>query len=624
MGTVLNSLSYFNEIDTQITNIANNVSITINQFNIMERSIQAASRQQENFSDKVEETRARTDILDRGLALMTQNLSFQKMVDLADSMVRTRARIDAMNSGLQTTDQLQKKIFTAAQQSRTPYAEMAETVTNMGIAAKSAFKTDDDVIVFVEQVKKEMILGGLAASEQASAMDTLIGAMADGSLEGSALNTVLNAAPGIGENIEKTMGWAAGSLTAYAEEGQVTADVVRNAMFTMADDTNSAFAEMPMTWEQAFGQFGNKLLQLAQPMLSFLTLLSNNWSLIEPFIWGAVAALTAYGVILTINKGLTMMSATATAIHAAFTSGWTMATLVATAAQKGLNVALQACPITWIIIGIIAIIALFYAAVAALNKWAGTSLSATGIICGALAVAGAFIANVFIAAYNFMADMIVGWYNIVGAFANFFANFLNDPVGAIIRLLASLAHGALDILGSIASGIDTIFGSNLAGQVEKWSSGLDKWVNKKFEETTVEIMPRLNSSDFHMDRLDYGAAWDTGHNFGSNLFSGLSAQGTLGLEDNSQSGGAQNPVSQIADNTGRMADSMSVSEEELKYMRDVAEQEAINRFTTAEIKVDMNNTFGDVRESADIDGVINRLTEKLEQQLAVSAEGVYV
>ena len=316
------------------------------------------------------------------------------------------------------------------------------------------------------------------------------------------------------------------------------------------------------------------------------------------------------------------------------TGAQTTATFAQTAAQYGLNAALMACPLTWIIILIIALVALFYAAVAAVNHFAGTSVSATGLMCGAFMAALAFIGNIFVALWNLVVDVFVMIYNLVATVANFIGNVFNDPVGAVARLFFDLADTVLSVLQALASAIDTIFGSNLAGSVQGWRDSLGGWVDSTFGKGE-EIMEKLNAEDLHLGRFEYGAAFDMGYEFGQGVedtVGGLfdfSAMNSLGAADGLDAFNLGNTLDGIYGNTGdtagntaAMSDALDIAEEDLAYMRDIAEREAINRFTTAEIKVEQHNE-NHISKDTDLDGIMDAWANDFAEKLDVSEEGVH-
>lgn len=328
-------------------------------------------------------------------------------------------------------------------------------------------------------MNKSFVIGGAGAQEQSAAMLQLTQAMASGVLRGEELNSIFETAPGIIQSIAKYLDVPIGQIRTMASEGQITANIVKNAMFEAAGDIERTFSNMPKTWGQIWTGMKNKALSIFAPILTKINELANselvakltdgivnglaaiatvanmildlminvasvvvdNWSWLSPIILGVAAALGVYYGRLLLVKGAELASAAvsgtvavAKGIMAAATMLVTGATWAQVTAQYGLNAAMYACPLVWIIILIIALVALFYAAVAAVNKFAGTSVSATGIICGAFMAALAFIGNIFIALWNVAAEVFVLIYNLVATVANFIGNVFNDPVGAVCRL----------------------------------------------------------------------------------------------------------------------------------------------------------------------------------------------
>lgn len=603
-------------------------------------------------------------------------------LDLSDQLTSTTARLNLMNDGLQTTQDLQNMIYLSAERARGSYQATADAVSKLGLMAGDAFSSSEEIIAFMEQVNKQFTIAGTEAAGIDAAMLQLTQAMGSGVLRGEEYNSILEQAPNIIQAIADYMEVPKGQLKDMAAEGQITADIVKAAMFAAADETNAKFESMPKTFNQIWTSFQNTALMAFQPVLQRLNeianseafdtfvnnaisalstvagvaleifdllvgvagVVSDNWSWLSPIIYGVTAALIAYYTALGIYNGIQLISngikaaaAFAEQVHAASLAMEAGATFAATAAQYGFNAALMACPITWIIVLIIALIALFYAAVAAVNKFAGASVSATGIICGVFMVAAAFIGNLFVTLINFVIDIFVVLWNFIAAFANFFANVFTDPVGAIARLFFDLVDTVLSLLQSLASAIDTIFGSNLAGAVSGWRDSLGGWVDSTFGEGT-EVMEQLNAQDLHLGRFEYGSAWDAGYNFGAGIDESISNFDPSSLFDTNVPGandyadlsnygaglgGIGSGVDDIANNTGSIKDSLDITEEDLKYLRDIAEQEAINRFTTAEISVDMSGMQNTVNNNGDLDGFVSGLTDAVNEAVDIITEGVH-
>lgn len=536
------------------------------------------------------------------------------VVGMSDELTQTTARLNLMNDGLQTTKELQDMIYQSAMRSRGAYADTAAAVSKMGLLAGDAFANNEEVIAFVEQLNKQFKIAGTSADGQAAAMLQLTQAMGAGVLRGEELNSVFEQAPTIIQAITDYLGITTGELRDLAAEGQITADIVKNAMFAAADETNARFESIPMTWSDVWTQAGNIATMALQPLLNGINWIANNLAIIAPLAIGVGGAI-----------GVLMLFANWSNICAAATRAWT-------AAQKLLNLAMAANPVGIVIAAVILLIGLIFAVVAAVNKATGNSLSAIGIITGALAVAGAFVGNLFVTLINAVIDVFAALWNFIAAFANFFGNVFDDPVGAIARLFFDLVDTILSLLQSLASAIDTIFGSNLAGAVQGWRDSLGGWVDATFGQGE-EIMAKVNAEDYHLERFTYSGAWDAGYNWGANLQTNIadalnldSLLGATDLSDAATIPTAADPtalLSDIADNTDQIADDVEMSSEDLELLRDIAERQEINRYTTAEIRVEMvnNNT---ISSEMDIDGVVNLLEIKVQEAMVTSAEGVHI
>lgn len=366
----------------------------------------------------------------------------------------------------------------------------------------------------------------------------------------------------------------------------------------------------------------------------------NNWSMIEPIIWGIVGALAVYYLYLGYTKAALVIGAAvegamalAKGVHALAIWATTSATWAQTTAQLELNGAMYACPLVWIIGLVLILVGVFYAAVAVVNHLAHTSISATGLICGAIAVAGAFIINIFIGLWNGLVGIVVDLINVCISFAEFFANFLNNPVLAIMHLITDLASFVIGVMQSLAKVIDSVFGSNLSGIVSGWADSVESFKNGITTDSMITY-DRVTKSDFQLDRLEYGKSWDAGNAFGEGIDAkvkdflngnGLNLDGYGGAGSGIQStwddiGGN---TGNTAGNTARMADSMDMAEEDLQSMRDIAEAEVINRFTTAELTVNMGGITNQVNSQMDLDGINSYLETSIFEVLETAAEGVY-
>lgn len=682
-----------NEMNAAIQNMdittANDAYIRLsNTISGTERYIRDNVDEQGRFNREIQEGVAQADnLMDSIKGLVAAYATVQTMgsiIELSDTVTQTTARLELIVDDGGSVEELQNKIFASAQASRGSYLATADAVYKLGAQASQAFNSSDEIIAFTELLNKQFTIAGTEVQGIDAAMLQLTQAMASGRLQGDELTSILENATPVIQNIQRYLqeveGIDASNIKELAADGVITADVIRNSMFYAADEINAKFETMPMTFGQVWQSFQNTALMAFQPVLERLNELANstafqnmvngaiealamvagivleifdliaavggfiaeNWSIIEPIIMGIVTALGLYyGAILLYNT-ITGISTAITAakafmekVHAASLAMEAGATFAATAAQYGFNAALLACPITWIIILIIALIALFYAAVAAVNKFAGTSVSATGIICGAFMVALAFIGNIFVALWNLVVDVFVLIYNLVAEVANFIGNVFTDPIGAVCRLFFGLADTVLGILQALASAIDAIFGSNLAGSVQGWRDSLGGWVDETFGKGD-EVMAKMNADDMKLGRFEYGAAWDAGYSFGEGIDESIANFDPSSLFDTNVPGagdyadlsnygaGLAGDVGDIAGNTGAIKDSMDITEEDLKYLRDIAEQEAINRFTTAEINIDQSGMQNTIKNGMDLDGVISGLTDAALEAVDITAEGIHI
>lgn len=680
INTALNTtLNAFEQVQRASGNAVDTAQIQAARAALVE-----ANREVDNMAEGYRRAAQQEEVLNRGLrngasaadgmlgrvkslvATLAAGAGIKAILGMSDKMTSTSARLSFLVDDGGSVDALEQKIMASAQRSRAAYLDTASAIASMGANAGSAFSDNDELIAFMEQVNKQFVIGGATAEGQSAAMLQLTQAMAAGALRGEELNSILENAPGIARAIESYMGVAEGSIKQYAEQGLITSEVVKNALFSVADETNAKFESMPMTWAQIWTTMQNKALSIFDPILARINQVANserfstvtdgiisglagiaavagvvldllisggalvvdNWSWISPIVWGLVAAFLAYNTVALITNGINGAMALAEGVKAAALAMSTGATFAATAAQYGLNAALLACPITWIVVLVIALVAAFYAAVAAINHFAGTSLSATGLIMGAFAVAGAFLINLVLGVVNFVIGLGVELYNLIATFANFFANVFNDPVGAIINLFAGMFDFILGIVESAASLIDTVLGTDMSSAV----AGFRNTVATKVEEIVgdqVEVMEKLDASDYQIQRIEYGDAWAAGNDLGKGIEDAVGGlfDFDLGTGEDYGTGFTMDDIANnaalTAENTGATADALTASNEELAYLRDIAEREAINRFTTAEVRIDMTGMTNRIEGNADLDGVISELTNGFTEALVTAAEGVH-
>lgn len=586
-------------------------------YNGIHRNVQ----EQQEFNNTVRQgTNAVDSMADKITGMVSAYVGIQsvgKLVGLSDEYTQTTARLNMINDGLQSTADLQDKIFASAQNSRAAYLQTADVVAKLALRAGSVWESNEETIAFAETLNKAFVVAGASQEEMNSASLQLTQALGSGVLRGEELNAVFEAAPNIIQTIADYLGVGIGEIREMASEGQITADVVKNAMLSSAEEIDAQFQSMPMTWEQVWTGAMNQLLYASQPLLQFINLLAQNWSTLEPIVLGVAAAVGLYVIALGAYKAVAAASAVTGAVHAASVALQSGATFTATAAQYGFNAALLACPLTWIVIAIIAVIAAIYALTAAFNKATGASVSATGLIMGAFAVLGAFLINTF----------VVPVQNKFAMFANFIGNLFNDPVAAVKVLFYDMAQTVIGYILNMARAIETIINKIPGVQVDI-TSGLDNFYSQ-IEDASQKVKDESGWVEYvqKMDFIDYSDAANAGYEFGQGIedkiggffggdLNGMGIDtGAFGTDMSDVPGG----VNDIAQNT---KDSVDISDEELRYLHDLAEQDVINRFTTAEIRVDMVNN-NNVSSQMDLDGIVDYVATGVYNAMEQAAEGVH-
>lgn len=616
------------------------------------------------------------------VATLAAGAGAKALLGLSDKLTSTTARLSFLVDDGGSVDELEQKIMASAQRSRAAYLDTASAIASMGANAGRAFESNDELIAFMEQVNKQFVIGGATAEGQSAAMLQLTQAMAAGALRGEELNSILENAPGIARAIESYMGVAEGSIKSYAEEGLITADVVKNALLSVADETNAKFESMPMTWAQICTKMQNTALAAFEPVLTRLNQVANsaqfntvidgainglamlasvatgvldllingasfvvdNWSWISPIVYGLVAAFIAYNAVALITNGINAAMALAEGVKAAALMMSTGATFAQTAAQYGLNAALAACPITWIVVAVIALVAAIYAACSAIAKFTGIANSGFGVIAGGINVVIQFFVNLGLT----VANIALGIWNALGACAQNIGIAFSNVISGVQSWFYNLLSTALTVVAGICEALNklpfvefdysgiTNAASDYASKAAEASGNVKDFVS--VGDAFSEGMSTFDTwqSGWVSDAFNAGANWGDGVASGvsdavSGLFDmdlgaatdyGAGGLGTGGYGDFAMDDLLGN-TGQTAANTGAAADALSTSTEELEYLRDIAERDAINRFTTAEVKIDMTGMQNRIEGGADLDGVISTLTDGFTEALLTAAEGVH-
>lgn len=694
-GQLNNATQAQNELNDAMQNMdvsaANTAYLQLSQtVGNTERYIRDNVDEQGRFNQEIasgtQQANELTNTIKRAVAAYVSIQSVGKALDISDELTQTTSRLDMMNDGVQTTAELVNMVYAAAQDARGSFSQMADVVARFGNNAKDAFSSSEEVVAFADLIQKQMTIAGASTQEAANAELQLSQALGSGVLRGDELNSIFEQAPNLIQNIADYLDVPIGKIREMAADGELSADVVKAAIFSAADDINSKFNEMPMTWGQMWQSMQNTALIAFQPVLQRLNdlanseafqtfvqnaveamatlanivlnifelvgtvggFIANNWSVISPIIYGVIGALAVYAAYLGIVKGIEIASAAATAIHSVAMSAkigvmaaLTGQTMAATAAQMGYNGALYACPVVWIIMLLIALIAIIFAVCNAIAKMTGIANSGFGVITGGVNVViqffknlGLTVANIALGIGNAIAalasNMMTAFHNAICNVQSWFYNLLSTACSVIENIAAAL--NKLPFVSFDYSGISSAAddyaakASEAAGNKEDYTSISDAF-NEGF--TTFDAF----QDGWASDAFNAGAAWGDGvadkvSNFSlSDVFGQTDIPNvgdyTSGFNDAIANSGIGDGVGSIDDNTGKIKDSLDVTEEDLKYLRDIAEQEAINRFTTAEINVDMSGMQNTVNSGDDIDGFMTKLTDSVNEAVDNMTEGVH-
>ena len=533
-------------------------------------------QEQENMAQSV--TNSLTSSVLRLAASYISIQGLKKAVDLSDSLVSMRARLDRMNDGLQTTQELETMIYQSAQRSRGSFTDTMGLVSQLGTMAGDAFSSSKEIVQFAEQLNKQLALSGASGSSAQAAILQLEQGLASGVLRGDELNSVMEQAPAIAKSIADYMQVSVGELREMGSQGQITADIVKNALFAAAKDTNAEFEKTPMTWAQVWTVASNTAVRALDPLLTAINWVANNLNVAIPLV---VSLGAAFGVLL---------------IAANWTNILATATKTAASMQAFYNAVMAANPIALTAAAVLVLVAALYGGVAAFNKLTGSSISATGIITGAFTTMGAFILN----------GTLVPLHNGFAAFVNFLGNAFNDPITAIDGLFYDMSITILKYVQNVAQGLEGLI-NMIPGVEVNMTSGIDKLIGKLEYGRNWTI--KQNGYKEYIkpwENFDLGKSYKAGYNWGANLGkSGLMGTGTGELEI-PQAADVKDLLGNIDKNTGKIAKTVDLSDEQIKMLVDVAERKYVNNVNltsqTPMITVqgqNTGNTEKDARNLAD-------------------------
>lgn len=610
---------------------------------VVENATEDAAISQEKYNRSIMTGRSYMD----GFVRMVSSLAgayigvqgIKNGAELSDSITQTESRINIMNDGLQTTDELMNDIYEAAERSRGSYLATADAVAKLGLNAGDAFQSTQEIVAFAEQLNKKFIIAGTDTAAMNGAMTQLVQALGSGVLRGDELNSVFEAAPTIIQSIADYMDVPVGKIKEMAQEGLLTADIVKDALLADTDATNEAFNGMKMTWGQLCEHLENEAIIAMDPVLDKLNELVNDEELqesLESLI--QLIPVVADGLAEIIELAADLASFVMDyAPEAAGAIGGIVAAVVAYRTATALASAANS-----VLAGSFNVVAL--------------GIGALGAMFGSLS---AEVGSTQTAWIIFEDCFLTGWENIqlglktgqitVQAVLNEIAwlfelaglhikNGIDIQIVGILASVQWLINSVIDIINTLIDIVNEVPGISIPVIEEVSFGALDAMTDEVYsneeamqkageykDQANDALMDELASysDQIDRDRMERKAAIDDAIDQNAAGW----YEDTYGRKEDTEALGYGNLIedlnnSELGQDIGDISDKLNITNENLKYLKDYAEQETVNRFTTAEIKVEMTN-HNNINSEMDLDGVVNHLKDRVEEEMTRSAKGVH-
>lgn len=681
------------DVDTSgiesIREYMNQATIAANQLNdaIDDIDASAPARSQENFNETIRQgtdnANGLVGAIKGAVAAYATIETLKGAMNASDELIQTKSRLDMMNDGLQSTQDLLNMTYVAAQDARGSFSDMADVVARFGNNAKDAFDSSAEVVQFANLIQKSMTIAGASTQEAAAAELQLSQALGSGVLRGDELNSIFEQAPNLIQNIADYLNVPIGKIREMAQEGQLSASIVKNAIFAATDQINANFESMPMTWGQVWTMFQNGALMAFEPVLSKINELANNeefqnslnsvmnglssfatftldvfetivpilgfiadnWNSLVPIIGGVTAAVITYKAV---HAGMGIISSIVGAVATAYGIEASQVTF-ATVAQYGLNAAMNACPMLLILSFIAAVV--------------------SGLIYvykefGSLKIMLMVFQQIFMTMWeNFLYCLTLVEVKVAEFVAKFKTGFYTMGQGIVsvltwmkadaLAIIQDMVNGAIDLVNTLINTVNKIPGVSFEG-VQRVTFGTDAQIQAQAadaaakanienyaqqQQENVDIVKQW-SDDYYakiaakqqkreaaIDKAmtEQAKAEQNQNTFDYNKYLNFKQKDF----SNGQAANLANTNAQTAKNTGdtarntaKVANSLSATSEDLKYLRELAEVETVNRFTTAKITVNQTN-HNTINKDMDLDGVTEHLRSTMEEQMLASAQGVY-
>lgn len=619
-------------------------------------SVKKASKETDVYNQSLKSTGASASVASSGLGKLVGTIvslaAAQKAMDITDTYTNTSARLSMITGSLEEQKALQDAVFAAADRSRGSYVEMANATAKMKMLAGDAFGSNEEALGFTELLQKSLKVSGASKEEQNSAFLQLTQAMAAGKLQGDEFRSIMENAPMVANAIAEYLGVTKGELKELSSDGAITAEIIKNAMFNAADDIEGKFSQMPMTFADVWTKIKNAgmnafgdVFKKANTMLNsdmgqaaimnltgaiymaaegFDMLLDgigwviNHLDVLVPIVLGLAGAWLVYNATAGIGWLTTLKNVAAMVLKA--TADWAeyAAIIMLIWAQEGFNAALAACPISWIIGAIIILIAVFYAGVAAINHFAGTSVSATGLIGAAFGFLAANLFNIF----------IFPIWNMLAMLGNFIGNVFNSPTAAVEILFLDMAKTCVDYVLNMAKAIENII-NKIPGVTVDITSGLEGF-KEGLESKIGEVKDESEWKEYikQPELMDISAMTAAGYSKGasletkmSNLFSDFAPDNPGNDLDLSQFATAGNPAT--VKGSGKGGAVKVENAEDIEWMRKLAERDYVARIAQNTLAPNIKVEFsGPITKEVDTDGVMSHVVEQLKDVIATAPEGV--
>lgn len=657
------SLKYSQDLLNQTSaNLIKHQEELENQFN---KNAEAAGK----VNEKLKEGINPMDDLMRKAKRLALTFGGIKMLNISDEITGMNARVNIMAREGEDPEQIKQMIFESAQRSRANYFDTANSAATMGITAKDTFGSSKEVIDFSELANKQFEIAGIKGAAKEGAMIQLQQAMSMGVLRGQEFRSVQQGMPTMIDYLAKHLGKTKTQIKEMADQGKLTASIVKAAMFGAADDINKKFESIPMTFGAVATKISNVFIKEFEGVSQqlgkivngndFTTVMNTVASGVKIGVWalsGLVSGVS--GVINTIKelkvvvipvlgmltaqflavKTAALISSVATAIasgvmakHTIITVGATFATSLYSAATAigtiatgimtgsvgllstgfaGLTAAIVACPIMWLVGAIILVVMGINHWVKKTNELQGTTYTTMGVIAGAFLAGTAAILNTMKYLVNNVYHSVALMWNTFATFAESLVEFFFDPVNSVKIMFTGMAKIILDSLYNVSSVLDKIFNTDVSGKIKDVRNVINDYADNNIKDPTLKIA-RMNQTKNIFEYSGIEETFKKGMNIGDGISEKIS--------------GVMNTIagntSSIAKNTEKTNSTLDLTKEELKYLRDVAEQEVINRYTTASVKVEMTNN-NNINSDADADGLITKFYNGIAEAASTVAEGV--